>query len=412
MSDDPSRLTRRRVLMQLGLTATSIYAAPTLLDLSGARASSASFSAPSRPVRARRAAPPPRPEIVVATQSVADVDAIAAQGYTVLDRDRLGIVDVELVRFQVPAVLTIEAARAQIAQLVPTALFDLNHIYEPGEMPCGPDGCVAFELVGWQPETTACPAGTTIGMIDTNVNVDHAALAGVDIETLAVLGEGRQPATAVHGTAVAVLLAGRSDTRTPGLLDNARVIAAEAFHRGANGDLADAFDVARAIDRLVGRDVNIINLSFAGPENAVLRQVVDAAKARDVIMVAAAGNGGPNADPLFPAGYEAVVAVTAVDRETRVYRRANSGPQVDFAAPGVNLWTAASVSGGRYRSGTSYAAPFVTAALAVARAADPQRSGDDLIADLAQTARDLGEDGRDETFGWGLVQSAGRCAAP
>ena len=95
----------------------------------------------------------------------------------------------------------------------------------------------------------------------------------------------------------------------------------------------------------------------------------------------------------------------------RIYRQAVRGEHIAFAAAGVRLWTAASISGGRYRSGTSFATAFVTAAFAVARARDPEKPAAELIDALAARAVDLGQPGRDPIFGFGLVQSAGCCTA-
>lgn len=418
MRNGPRRpdTTRRKLLRRLGLAATALYAAPVILQLGSARASSfsaSSFSGRARRqnVQRRRPSPAARPEILVAAPAASDIDLIAGQGYLLRSRDRVGLPGFELARFALPANLTVEQARQQIAGLVPAALFDLNHIYRPEEFTCDEETCVAFETIGWRPADQACLAGVAVGMLDTSVNVEHAALRGVDIEAFPAIADDRQPASAVHGTAVAVLMAGRSDSRTPGLLTGARIVAAQAFHRDASGrDAADAFDIARAIDRLVERRVGVLNLSFSGPPNAILAQMVEAALARDVILVAAAGNAGPAAGPLYPAAYEGVVAVTAVDRRNKVYRQASAGPHIDFAAPGVRVWTAASVSGGRFRSGTSYAAPFVTAALAAARARWPDATRAALIDKLAGHVVDLGAEGRDETFGWGLVQAAETCA--
>lgn len=397
------------MLLRLGLTATAIYAAPVLARLSSAKASpgsSASLSSISFSRPARRAPP----EIVVTAPTPADIELIAARGYGLLSRDRLELVNTEIARFSVPAALTIDQARAQILDLVPAALFDLNHLYQPGEFTCGADGCASFTAIGWNAAAHACPAGTTIGIVDTAINLDHEALAGLEIETLRVVGEDRSASSAVHGTTIAVLLAGRRDSRTPGLLDGVRLIAADAFHRTARGrDMSDSYDIARAIDRLTLRGANVINLSLTGARNAVLQGVVVAARARGVALVAAAGNNGPNAEPLYPAAFPDVIAVTAVDRDSQVYRQANRGDHVDFAAPGVRLWTAASVRGGRFRSGTSYAVPFVSAAFAVARARHPDRSVAELIDDLAGQAVDLGQPGRDPVFGHGLIQSNGQC---
>ncbi|MBC8131330.1 MAG: S8 family serine peptidase, partial [Rhizobiaceae bacterium] len=251
----------------------------------------------------------------------------------------------------------------------------------------------------------SCRLAPTIGMIDTGVNPEHPSLAAGRVEIIEVLAEGRRAASRVHGTAVALLIAGDPDSRTPGMLPNARLIAAEAFHRTGSGEeTADAFDVVRGIESLADRNVDIVNMSFSGPANLLLERAIAALAERKVPVVAAAGNAGPRSEPLFPAAYPQAIAVTAVDASNRVYRQANAGDHIAFAAPGVRLWTAASVSGGRFRSGTSYAAPFVTAALAIQRTIHPERPVAELVEGLASEATDLGNPGRDATFGHGLVK--------
>jgi hypothetical protein len=416
MTSSPSsrsqRLTRRMVLRRMGLAASAVYAAPLLTGVTQAHASDGSAgsagSGSGSGVVSRPA--PPRPEIVVATPDAGGIDLIASQGYALVERTSIGIVTLELGRFTLPPNRSVAQAEAEISGLVPGAIFDLNHLYEPGELACVDGDCQAFQLIGWTDDARACPAGVTIGMIDTTVNAEHAALSGVELSKVQVLAADRTAGSAIHGTAIAILLAGGADTRTPGLLSGVKLVAAEAFHKATDGeDRADIFDIARAIDRLVQQDVSVINMSFAGPANAILERVAAAAIERDVILVAAAGNAGPQSEPLYPAAYEGVVAVTAVDGERQVYRRAVNGAHIDFAGPGVQLWTAASVSGGRFRSGTSYAAPFVSAALAVARAQEPDTPADQLVSTLAAQAADLGDPGRDDVFGWGLVQTEGIC---
>ena len=131
-----------------------------------------------------------------------------------------------------------------------------------------------------------------------------------------------------------------------------------------------------------------------------------------MVVVAAAGNGGPEAPPAFPASEPSVIGVTALDSRSQSYAAANRGDYVDFAAPGVRIWTPGVDPAGSYVSGTSFATPYVTAAIGalIARGgiADPDR----ITTILAATAIDLGSPGKDPVFGWGLIQSANPCVAP
>ncbi|WP_240790438.1 S8 family serine peptidase [Rhodobacter sp. SY28-1] len=248
-------------------------------------------------------------------------------------------------------------------------------------------------------------------MIDTGVNVDHDALSGQKLTVLQANLAERNAAGRQHGTAIAAMLIGRLDSRVPGLLPYAELIAVEAFHQGGTGEAADAFALADALQQLIDARVQVVNLSFSGPENAVFGRVVAEALAQDIGLVAAVGNDGPGAPPAYPAAWPGVLAVTAVDSDLKTYRQAARGTHVAFAAPGVNLWTAASISGGRLRSGTSYAAPFVTAALAVEQLRVPAKPMAEAVAELSRCALDLGEPGRDPIFGYGIVSSPNQCLA-
>ena len=106
------------------------------------------------------------------------------------------------------------------------------------------------------------------------------------------------------------------------------------------------------------------------------------------------------------------MAVTAVDRNLNIYKRASVGDYVDLAGPGVNLWTAAAKGRSALSSGTSYAVPFVTAAAALLRAANRDLSPSEVSSGISLTAQDLGPQGRDPVFGWGLVQPARLCTLP
>lgn len=422
-----ARLRRRDLLKRLGITATLAYSAPVLLQLSAARASSFSgpsgvsdrsdWSAPSHPQRVRqtrpqqRARPAPPPELLVTVQSEDHFAALEDGGFRLLSAQSIMLIDQWIGRFALPQGMSLDEARARAAELVPTGRVDDNDIYRTSELLCSNDECEAFSMIGW-PQSEPCDAAPVIGLVDTGINPDHDAFAGQALELLDFDRNERDPAGLIHGTAIAALLIGRPQSRTPGLLPNARLVAVDAFYADPQGDAADAFSLVRALDQLAGHQVDVINMSFAGPDNFVLSRAIAALAERGVALVAAAGNDGPRAAPRFPAAYDPVLAVTAVDKRHQVYRQAVAGEHIGFAAPGVNLWTAASTSGGRLRSGTSYAAPFVTAALAVARDRDPEAPVRDIVEQLARNAEDLGPEGFDTTYGWGLVRADMLCIVP
>lgn len=430
---------RRKLLRKIGLGAGFAYIAPVVTGLSVARASGGSGgssgsgrgsrsrpsisrpapsrqSSPSRPPVQQPAqqAPAPRPrpaplppEILAFVPFGQSLDPALAAGFTPISQSDVASLSGVLVRFALPARRTVAEARAELAALFPGAVADENHFYVPDEFLCDGADCAAHAMIGWAGWPSAMRP--RIGMIDTGVNTEHPALQDRRLQVYQVDLGNRNAAGRVHGTAIAAMLIGSVAGRVPGLLPDAELIAVEAFHARGAAEQADAFSVANALDLLIGADVDVINLSFSGPENAVLKRVIERAADRDIGLVAAAGNRGPGGAAAYPAAWPEVIAVTAVDAGERVYRQANQGPYVDLAAPGVNIWTAASVSGGRLRSGTSYAAPFVTAALAVERMRMPDKDLADVTETLFACAKDIGAAGYDPVFGHGLVASPEQC---
>ena len=145
--------------------------------------------------------------------------------------------------------------------------------------------------------------------------------------------------------------------------------------------------------------MTVINISLVGPRNALVERAVAGARERGVILVAAVGNDGPAAPPLFPASYDGVVGVTAVSVVDRVLPEAGRGAQVDFAAPGADMAAAGAAGSWTSVRGTSFAAPIVAGLIA--------REGS---ASIARSANDLGEPGRDPVYGGGLVGTSSRVA--
>ncbi len=262
----------------------------------------------------------------------------------------------------------------------------------------------------WPDEERACETSVDVGLIDTAVDTGHEALADRQVTARSFIAGGVPPAPPDHGTAVAAIIVGAPDSSSSGLLPAARLFAAAIFSlRDDNRIIGTTDAIARSIDWLGQQGVRVVNLSLSGPGNQVMRLTVERAHESGMVLVAAAGNEGPNAAPVFPAGYAPVVAVTAVDAALHPYSEANQGDYIDLAAPGVDVWSARGGQGGRYNSGTSFAAPFVSAAAALSLAQAPDASPQAIRQSLRQSARDLGTPGRDSTFGWGLLQPAGGC---
>ena len=285
----------------------------------------------------------------------------------------------------------------------------MNDTYGLEESDCRGNHCRHHRLVGWSPPADRCQIGD-IGVIDTQVEADHPVLRGQRIEQRSFI-DNRPAAGTDHGTAVVSIIAGRSDSNIPGLAPGAKIYVAGVFHERDSKREANAFDIVEALGWLADENVRTINLSFSGPNNAVLARAVSAVADQGTLMVAAAGNKGPLAGPAYPAAYDQVIAVTAVDTSLRPYRRANRGDYITVAAPGVRVWTAANGSGGTFRQGTSFASPFVTAILASANYDRNWRDVEESINWLKSNTRDLGKPGKDPQFGWGLIRANRACTA-
>lgn len=357
----------------------------------------------------RKAAParaPARPVIVVLDLPQAAQEQARLRGFAVLDDDTLEAVGIRVQRLRLPRNMSVATARRIMAELGASES-DVNATYRPQqEEACDGGSCSPLDLIGWPGvAASTCSAAPTIGIVETSVDTKDPTLVGRNIEVIDLRPRRSRASSPEHGTAVTSLIAGNPFSAVPGLLPEAAVIVAVPYYRSSRGvDVTQVHDVVRAIDALLQRKPDVLNLSLSGPPNAVLERVVAAAVERGVPVVVAAGNAGAGSKPLYPAAYDQATAVTAVSSTLKIYRRAPRGEHIDFAAPGVQVKVA--VGGGRtaMRSGTSFAAPYVAAALALRKRTVPDATVAELVAWLAKTARDLGEVGRDRTFGWGLLQ--------
>lgn len=306
---------------------------------------------------------------------------------------------------RVPKENTSGNALLSLRTAMPKVWADVNHRYE---LQGTQTNAYARRLLGWQ-ATSRCGVRVRIGVIDTNVDMQLPALHGHAITQHSFLAAGITAAPPDHGSAIASLLvATPQPSGLAGLVPDAQLYIANIFRdRGDKTIDTTAEWIVSALDWLVQQKVSVINLSLGGPRNLLVEAAVQQVLKQGIEVVAAAGNGGESGSPVYPAAQPGVVAVTAVDAQLSIYKHATHGSYITFSAPGVDIWTAAPGKDGVYVSGSSYAAPFVTAALAIVHQAKPKASWPVLIEKMEHSARDLGTAGKDPVYGWGLVQASG-----
>ena len=237
-----------------------------------------------------------------------------------------------------------------------------------------------------------------VGLIDGGVDTEHSVFATRRPELSGCAGK---PVASEHGTAVASLFVGRA-AEFHGAAPGAQLIAVDVYCEAAAPG-GRVRDIVVGLADLMAAHVRVINMSVVGPDNAVLAAVVRKVIAQSIVIVAASGNDGPNAAPLYPAAYPGVVAVTAVDAHQKVLMEASGGEHVRFAAPGADM-LAATLSG-KYAAvrGTSYASPLVAGLIARLLAREDSVGVEQAVQQLAATAAPPGNDRRQRRRTFGLV---------
>jgi type VII secretion-associated serine protease mycosin len=205
-----------------------------------------------------------------------------------------------------------------------------------------------------------------------------------------------------HGTHVAGIIASAANNGIggSGVAPNAKLLPIKVLDQAGQGD---ARDVAAGVRYAADNGAKVINLSLGGAtESSSLTQAITYANDKGALVVAAAGNGGANDKPKWPASLDLTLAVTAVDQSNGATSFDQRGEYIDIAAPGTGIVSTVKGDYGS-SSGTSMAAGFVAGAAALLFAAEPRVTNTQVRDILLRTATDIGEPGRDLTFGVGLI---------
>ena len=245
--------------------------------------------------------------------------------------------------------------------------------------------------------TLAHGANVIVAVIDSGIDVRHPELAGAIAASFDALGSKEGPH--VHGTGIAGAIVAHA--RLMGSAPAAKILAIRAFGVAHSGAESSSFVILKGLDYAASHGAQIINMSFAGPKDALIERGIAAVAAKGIVMVAAAGNAGAKSPPLYPAANENVIAVSATDDQDRLFSASNRGGYVAVAAPGVDIFLPAPDDKYQMTSGTSFSAAYVSGIAALALERNPALKPDDVRTILMKTARDLGAPGRDDLFGAG-----------
>jgi len=239
-----------------------------------------------------------------------------------------------------------------------------------------------------------------VAVIDSRVDTKHPDLAGVIAGEYDALGGASKPHA--HGTAMAGAIAAHS--KLIGVAPKVRLLAIRTFAGEGESAQGTTFNILKGVDWAAAQGARIVNMSFAGPADALLRELLTKAHARGIVLVAAVGNAGPRSPPLYPAADPHVIGVTATDAEDKLMPQANRGVQVAIAAPGVDVLAAAPDGDYTVTSGTSVAAAHASgvAALMLARKSDLTPSA--LRQVLVKSARKVAG-GKPHEVGAGVVDA-------
>ena len=317
-------------------------------------------------------APARRGELLVMNAPVGALDRASQEGFTILSRENIEGLDLDVIRLGVPEGMRLPDAEKKLRGILPAAEISADNLH----FQSGDANAATLALSASSTGSAAAPVGM----------IDGAPSSAVRVSEVRGFAKGA-PYPSNHGSAVASLLAyaGAGPIRV-----------ADVYGTDKAG--GNALAMAKGLGWLVARGSKVVTISLVGPRNAVLGRAIAAAQRKGVVVVAAVGNDGPASPPSYPASYDGVVAVTAVDGKRRALIEAGRALHLDYAAPGANVY-GRNAKGRRVElRGTSFATPLVAA-----RASQAIGRGRKWRSALDSEAVDLGRKGHDDTYGRGLV---------
>jgi Subtilase family len=279
----------------------------------------------------------------------------------------------------------------------------VNHIYRGMEDPPAGGNAEQYapeKLGAIEAHRLATGNGVIVAVIDSGVDQNHPDLAGAIADSYdAASAERPHP----HGTGMAGAIASRGNVL--GIAPGAELLTVRAFSANSGSAEGTTLNIIKGLDWAAEKGARVVNMSFAGPADPRLRDALTKAIAKGMVLIAAAGNAGPNSPPLYPAADPGVIAVTAVDASGVLFSGANRGKYIAVAAPGVDVLVPAPDASYQLTTGTSVAAAEVSGVVALLLERNPRLTAKDVRRILMRSAKHLGPRGSEREYGAGLVNA-------
>ncbi|MCM3745594.1 S8 family serine peptidase [Sporosarcina luteola] len=205
-----------------------------------------------------------------------------------------------------------------------------------------------------------------------------------------------------HGTHVAGSIGAKRDGRgLVGVAPDADLYAVKVMDQDGSGYL---IDILEGLDWSIVNKMDVVNMSLGtSADSKAFHDMVAKAQINGIVLIAANGNDGVGTPVNFPAKYNEVIAVSAVDQSLQIGSFSSTGVETEFSSPGVAI-VSTYLNGSYARlDGTSMASPHVAGFVALLKQKNPTMTNAQLRAELQKYATDLGDAGRDSLFGYGFL---------
>src|ERR1700722_10097293 len=289
------------------------------------------------------------------------------------------------------------------ASVQPNYVFTLQE--ETTKIVAGPQGDAAqyvlAKLQSAQAQQVATGKNVLVAVIDSEIDAKHPDLDGTVVKSFDAAGGDEKPHA--HGTLIAGAIAAHG--KLLGIAPGVQVLAIHAFDDSPGAAHGTSFAIYKSLQWATDNGARVVNMSFAGPADPTMQRMLAAAYDKGIVLIAAAGNGGPKSDPLYPAADPNVIAVTATDSDDHLFRSANRDRYIAVSAPGVDIFALAPGDEYVFTTGSSIAAAHISGIVALLLEHKPSLKPGDIRPILTPPAKPLEPPRPDSDFGAGLVSA-------